>query len=181
VILLVSGSLRGGSTNTALVRTAALVSSSIGVETSLYEGMGSLPWFDPDLDRDPLPGPVAELRDAVGRAHAVLFCTPEYAGALPGSFKNVLDWLVGGPEGYRRPVGWINASAGGPTGAADAHASLRTVLGYLHADIVEDAVAAIPVPRSSIGADGLVEDAEVRERVAEVLRALVRHEAALEG
>jgi NAD(P)H-dependent FMN reductase len=40
----------------------------------------------------------------------VLFCTPEYAGALPGSFENLLDWTVGGGEMYRKPVAWINAS-----------------------------------------------------------------------
>ncbi|WP_306796085.1 NAD(P)H-dependent oxidoreductase [Nocardia sp. XZ_19_369] len=26
---------------------------------------------------------------------SVLFCTPEYAGTLPGSLKNLLDWTVG--------------------------------------------------------------------------------------
>ncbi len=180
MILLVSGSLRDGSVNTAVVRTLAAIGAEIGVETASYEGMGALPWFDPDLDRDPLPPGVGELRAAVGAAHAVLFCTPEYAGALPGSFKNLLDWLVGSAEGYRRPVAWINASSA-PTGARDAHASLRTVLSYLHTDIVEEAVAEIPVPRTAIGADGLVADTAVRDAMAAVLRALVAHEAALEG
>jgi chromate reductase, NAD(P)H dehydrogenase (quinone) len=180
VILLVSGSLRDGSVNTAVVRTLAAIGDEVGVATSTYEGMGALPWFDPDLDSEPLPPGVGELRAAVGAAHAVLFCTPEYAGALPGSFKNLLDWLVGSAEGYRRPVAWINASSA-PTGARDAHASLRTVLSYLHTDIVEEAVTEIPVPRSAIGADGLVGDEAIRARLAEVLRTLSAHEASLEG
>ena len=175
MILLVSGSLRAGSVNTAVVRTLAAVADELGVETSTYEGMGALPWFDPDLDRDPLPSGVAELRRAVGAAHAVLFCTPEYAGALPGSFKNLLDWLVGSAEGYRRPVAWINASSA-PTGARDAHASLRTVLSYLHTDIVEEAVVEISVPRSAIAADGLVGDDGIRARFAGVLMTLDAHE-----
>ena len=48
----------------------------------------------------------------------MLFSTPEYAGALPGSFKNLLDWTVGGGETYGMPVGWVNVSGpASPTGA----------------------------------------------------------------
>lgn len=56
-ILLVSGSLRAASTNTAVLRTAQ-ASAPPGVTTTLYEGLNSLPHFDPDLDRPPLPPPV---------------------------------------------------------------------------------------------------------------------------
>lgn len=48
----------------------------------------SSPHFDPGRDIEPLDPAVAELRAAIGEAGAVLLCTPEYAGALPGSFKN---------------------------------------------------------------------------------------------
>ena len=77
--------------------------------------MTDLPHFNPDDDHDPLPHAVADLRARIGAADAVLICTPEYAGALPGTFKNLLDWSVGGPEMYGKPVAWVNAS-----GAADA-------------------------------------------------------------
>ena len=171
-VLLVSGSLRGGSTNSALLRTAHAVAPD-GVETEVYDGMGDLPHFNPDDDPDggTPPAPVAELRTRLAAADAVLFCTPEYAGALPGSFKNLLDWTVGGGETYRMPVAWINAS-GSPTGAADAHASLRTVLGYTHSDIVEAATVRIPVARDAIGPDGLVADEEIRAQIAAALVAL---------
>ena len=95
-ILLISGSTRGASTNTALLRTACDVSPR-GVEPELYDGLTGLPHFNPDDDADPLPPAVADLRARIAAADAVLFCTPEYAGALPGSFKNLLDWTVGGP------------------------------------------------------------------------------------
>ena len=108
-ITLISGSLRTGSGNSAVVRTAAAVAPD-GVEGTVYDGMGDLPHFNPDDDREPLHPAVAALRTAIAAADAVLFCTPEYAGALPGSFKNLLDWTVGGAEMYGRPVAWINAS-----------------------------------------------------------------------
>lgn len=150
-ILMISGSTRQGSTNTAVLMTAAsLVPPDLTMR--LYDGLKGLPHFDPDDDRDPLPAPVDRLRAELAAADAVLICTPEYAGALPGSFKNLLDWTVGGGT-YRKPIAWINASWA-PTKAAGAHDSLRTVLGYVDADIVESACVHIPVGRPDIGAAG---------------------------
>ncbi len=173
-ILLISGSLRAGSTNTALLRTALTVAPA-GVEATLYDGMGTLPHFNPDDDAEGLPvhPAVAALRAAVVAADALLVSTPEYAGALPGSFKNLLEWTVGDASTYRKPIAWVNTSgAAAPTGAADAHDSLRKVLGYVHAEIVEDACARIPVPRAAVGDDGLIADEAIRERVAAVLAVL---------
>jgi chromate reductase len=171
-VLLVSGSTRGGSTNTALLRTAAAAPPD-GVEPVLYGGMTGLPHFNPDDDFDPLPSAVADLRGQIDSAVAVLFCTPEYAGALPGTFKNLLDWTVGGPEMYGKPVAWVNAS-GSPTRAAKAHASLETVLRTIHADVVAAACAHIAVARDRV-ADGVVADPEVRARIAGVLETLAEH------
>ena len=172
-ILLISGSMRAASTNSALLRTAQLVAPP-GVTTTLFEGLTELPPFNPDDDREPLPPSVATLRGRIARSQAVLISTPEYAGALPGSFKNLLDWTVGGGEIYRRPVAWINASSL-PTGAADAHASLNKVLGYLSVDLVAAACLHIPVARSAVGEDGLIADAEIRTQLIAVLTSLAHH------
>jgi len=173
-ILLVSGSLRSGSTNSAVVRTAHAVAPD-GVTTTIYDGLGDLPHFNPDddVDGEPLAPAPARLRAQLDAADAVLFCTPEYAGALPGSLKNLLDWTVGGGT-YDKPVAWVNAS-GSPTGAANAHASLRLVLTYTGTDIVEAACAHISVARSAVAADGLVCDPPVRARLRAVLTALAEH------
>jgi chromate reductase len=141
------------------------------VACRLYEGLAGLPHFNPDDDWEPLPPAVAELRAQIDAADAVLFCTPEYAGALPGSFKNLLDWTVGGGEMYGKRVAWINAS-GLPTGAADAHASLRKVLGYLSTEIVEEACVHVAVARQAVGDDGLIGDPRLRARIAEAMTTL---------
>jgi chromate reductase len=175
-LLLVSGSLRAGSVNAAVLRTAAAVAPA-GVETEIFEGMGALPHFNPDDDAEGavLDPAVVALRAAIARADALLFCTPEYAGDLPGSFKNLLDWTVGGGETYGMPVAWINAaSVASPTGADDAHASLRRVLRYTGSDVVEDACVRVPVPRDAIGADGVVGDPAIRDVVTGALSALDR-------
>lgn len=180
-VLLISGSLRAGSTNTALLRTALAVAPP-EVEAVLYDGLGTLPWLNPDDDPEggPVHPAVADLRAQLAACDAVLFCTPEYAGALPGSFKNLLDWSVGGGETYGMPAGWVNVSGpAAPTGGAGAHDSLRAVLTYTGADIVEAACVRMPVGRGAVGADGLVADAEIRAGVGAVLAALAaRAEAA---
>jgi chromate reductase len=172
-ILLISGSTRGKSTNTAVLRTAQACAPG-DVDAVLFDGMTALPHFNPDDDRDPLPQAVATLRAEIAKADAVLFSTPEYAGALPGSFKNLLDWTVGGGEIYRKPVAWINASSS-PTGAADAHASLHKVMGYLSVDVVEPACPPIPVARGDVAEDGLIANPTIRTRLTAVLTTLARH------
>jgi chromate reductase len=172
-VLLVSGSLREGSTNTALLRTAAQIAPPV-IATVLYDGMGVLPHFDPDLDRAALPAAVDQLRTAIHSSDALLFSTPEYAGALPGSFKNLLDWTIGDDvvgSIYQKPVAYINTSAA-PNGAADAHESLRKVLGYAHATVIDEACAAIPVPRAAVR-DGLIGDTAIRDAIIHALWRLV--------
>ncbi len=177
-LLLISGSLRDGSTNTALLRTAQAIDS----ETELFARMRDLPHFSPDDDGDDLPAAVVDLRAAVGRADAILVCTPEYAGALPGSFKNLLEWLVGGGEAYRKPIAWINVSGpAAPSGGADAHDSLRKVVGYISMEVVEEACVRIPVTRDDVGDDGLIADPAIRERLAAALAALREGAARVES
>jgi len=169
-ILLISGSTRAGSTNTAVLRTFVDLAPDHG---RLFSGLAELPAFDPDADRDPLPAPVATLRGALAACSAVVFCTPEYAGALPGSFKNLLDWTVGGAEMPGLPVGWVNvASVAAPTGGTGAHRELATVLGYVGARVVDAACRRIPLTRGEVGEDGLIADPAVRAELAAVLHAL---------
>ena len=173
-LLLVSGSLREGSTNTALVRTAAAIAPA-AIATSTYEGLGGLPHFNPDDDAEgvAVPATVAALRAELGAADAVLFCTPEYAGALPGSFKNMLEWTVGGHEIYRLPAAIVNAAA--PGRGVNADESLRKVLGYVGADLAEEASVRLFVDRAAIGEDGLVAGEEFRAGLLAALEALAAH------
>lgn len=176
-ILLISGSLREDSTNTAVLRTAMELAPA-NVRTVLYSGMESLPHFNPDADREgePVADAVRGLREHVAAADAILICTPEYAGALPGALKNLLEWTVGDAGTYRKPIAWINAAGpAAPTGAADAHDSLRKVLGYVHADIVEDACARVPVTRDAIAGRGTIANDSIRQQIAAALATLCEH------
>lgn len=172
-ILLISGSLRLASSNTALLRTAAEVAPP-EVTAVLYGGLDGLPHFNPDDDRQPLPPAVDQLRRAIRDADALLFSVPEYAGALPGSFKNLLDWTIGDDQPgsiYEKPVAWLNAS---PRGAVGAHESLRTVLGYATARLVPEACVAVPVTGAMVNPDGVVADPAARAQVTAAVAALRR-------
>jgi NAD(P)H-dependent FMN reductase len=175
-VLLISGSTRAASSNTALLRTAA-VAAPAGIEAVLYDGLAGLPHFNPDDDREPLPVAVAELRSAIAASDAVLFCTPEYAGTLPPSMKNLLDWTVGGTELSDKPVAWVNAAADGRRGLG-AQATLETVLGYVQTAIVADACRHVPVAPGAVGPDGLIADETTRAAIADVLLTLAKAAAA---
>ncbi|MEV6277454.1 NADPH-dependent FMN reductase [Nocardia sp. NPDC051832] len=168
VILLVSGSTRDASTNTAALRTVQATAPA-GVTTVLYSGLTELPQFVPG--DAPAPAAVTGLRQQLAAADAVLFCTPEYAGLLPGALKNLLEWAVGSGELSDKPVAWINVAFEGR--GEGAVASLRTVLGYVGAEIVDDASGRVTVSREAVGADGLVRDEAVRVQLADRLAHLV--------
>lgn len=179
-VLLISGSLRAVSANTAVLQTAGAVAGE-EIICSLYDRMALLPAFNPDLDRHPLEAEVGRLRDAIHEADGILFSTPEYAGALPGSLKNLLDWTIGDEQPrsiYNKAVGWINAS---PRGATGAYHELRTVLGYAHANIVEPACIHLPIDSTMIGTDGLVEGTASRRAVTAALKELVASAVASAG
>lgn len=167
-VLLVSGSLRSAFTNTAMLRTAVRVAPK-SVDCRLYEDLVSLPAFNPDEDRSPEHPEVERLRHAIHEVGAIMFFTPEYAGALPGSLKNLLDWTIGDDQVgsiYDKRVGWVNTS---PRGANGAHSELCKVLGYVHAQIIEAACVQIPVNATMIGPDGIVEDVASGDALARVL------------
>jgi len=92
-VLAVSGSLRGDSYNTSLLR-AAIEAAPEGVEVELFDpaGIRDLPVYDQDLDTGLPPESVMRLREAWGSADALLFATPEYNGSVPGGLKNAIDW-----------------------------------------------------------------------------------------
>lgn len=176
-VLLVSGSVRDGSTNTAVLRTVQALAPA-GIEAVLYDGILGLPHFNPDDDAEgaQVPEPVARMRAAMHSADALLICTPEYAGAMPAVLKNLLEWTIGDASTYRKPVAWINASSrASPTGGADAHESLAKVLRYAHADIAQDACIRIQLTRQDIGDSGVVENAEARQKIGDALAKLVAY------
>lgn len=164
-VLCFSGSLRQKSSNTAaLLAAQRLAPASMTLE--LYAGMAALPAYNPDVEAAALPSSILELRERVARADALLIASPEYAHGVPGAFKNLLDWLVGGIEFPGKPVLVLNTSARGSHHAQEALCEiLRTMSARL---IVPDAVSVL-LPASGCLVEDVLAD---EERCAELQAAL---------
>ncbi|HEX5353999.1 MAG TPA: NADPH-dependent FMN reductase [Rhodanobacteraceae bacterium] len=151
-VLCLCGSLRRVSSNRAALEAAqALAPASL--RFVLYTGMDELPWFSPDVEIDPLPQPVLALRDAVGRADALLFACPEYAHGIPGAFKNLLDWLVGALEFPGKPVLLLNTSARESHHAQDA---LMEVLKTMSARFLSSDPLPVRLPGAGCSAESVL-------------------------
>ena len=116
-LLGISGSLRAGSFNTALLRAAQVLTGD-GVELSVATLHG-IPVYDGDLEaREGIPPAVAALKEKIVAADGVLLATPEYNNGVPGSLKNGIDWLSRPTTDVakvfaNRPFAVIGASPGG--------------------------------------------------------------------
>jgi chromate reductase, NAD(P)H dehydrogenase (quinone) len=126
-VLCLSGSLRRVSSNTAALQAARQLAPST-IDLELYEGLGALPLFNPDDEAATVPASVLALREAVGRADALLIACPEYAHGVPGAFKNLLDWLVGSLEFPGKPVLLLNTAARGSYHAQEALAEILVTM-----------------------------------------------------
>lgn len=88
----ISGSLRKGSFNTALLNAAL---SHQGDGYSLVAGtIRGIPLYDGDLEAsEGIPPAVQALKELIQSADGVIMFTPEYNNSIPGVFKNAIDWL----------------------------------------------------------------------------------------
>lgn len=177
-LLAISGSLRAQSSNGELLR--ALVNAAApDIEVEIYNGLASLPPFNPDLDQDGmfLPSPVQELRRRIAAADGLVISSPEYAHGVPGSLKNALDWLVSGPEMVYKPIALLNPSPR----SVHAQASLAETLRTMSTTLVEGACIALPISGRGLDADAIVADTELRARLADVLDAMRLATASVSG
>ncbi len=172
-VLLISGSVRDSSLHTAALRTAARFAPP-EIEATFYPGLSGLPAFVPG-DPDP-PAAVTELRHRVADADAVLFSTPEYAGSLPGSLKNLLEWLIDGGLLNGKAVAWLSVVT--PGRDEGARAGLESVLGHGGARLLGAACVRIPLDVRAVDEHGLVPDPRLRQALGDVLRVLGRTPAA---
>ena len=157
-VLAISGSVRQGSYNTALLRAAAKCSSD--VEFVFWGGLTDIPPYDEDLDSVATPASVASFREEIDRSDAVLIATPEYNGSIPGALKNALDW-ASRPFATNvlrnKRVSVVGASTG-LFGALRAQAELRKVLTVIGADVLESGLSVFSA-HEAFGVDGQLRDA----------------------
>jgi chromate reductase len=168
-IIAISGSLRTVSSNTTLLRILGNMMPP-DVDYSIFEGIGDLPHFNPDIDKDEALQPVKALREAVAKADVVVICTPEYAFGVPGVLKNALDWLVSSGEMNEKIVGTISASPLA-RGGDRAHASLLLTMEALGTQ--RSAELTIPAIAVKLNKEGMLTDDETSRQMQTFVNRLI--------
>lgn len=170
-IIALSGALRRGSYNTALLRAAAGLAPA-GVELDLRTLHG-IPLYDGDVEAEGIPAAVTTLREAIRAADALLIGTPEYNHGIPGVLKNGLDWLSRpSGEGAKlfggKPTALMGATPGG-FGTVQAQEALLPVLHAFGSDFWMAGRLLVSRAGTVFDADGRLVDDKVREQLQQFL------------
>ena len=178
-ILAISGSLRRGSYSSGLLRAARELAPA-GIEIEVYEDLAEIAAFNEDLEES-VPAAVADLRERIAAADALLIATPEYNGSIPGALKNALDW-ASRPHGEAalvgRPVAVIGSSPS-PFGAAWAQEHLRRALSLSGSVVLERELKVGRVDERF--EDGELIELGTREELQELVEDLIELAAAREA
>jgi NAD(P)H-dependent FMN reductase len=150
-ILAFCGSLRSVSMNAALLRATARLAPK-GIVVELFDGLGGLPLFNPELEAQ-MPPAVTRMQHAIDGCDALLIASPEYAHGVTGILKNALDWLVSYEGFVGKPVAIFNASPR----SVHADPALREILTTMSAALLTDACLALPLRGTGIDEQGIVD------------------------
>lgn len=171
-LLGVSGSLRRGSFNTALLRAVPALLPA-GVTLTLHD-IGDIPIFDADVEAQGLPAAVVRFREAVRAADGVLVSSPEYNNSVPGVLKNAVDWASRG-KGQPfagKPLALMSAS-NGRMGGVRAQIAWLPVFSTLGAHWMHTAQFYLSYGQRAFAPDGSLADEESRERLLRFVDAFV--------
>lgn len=164
-ILAVSGSLRGSSSNSIIIKAIGKMMPG-HVNYVVYNGLGTIPHFN---DTDEPSESLSNWKEQVSSADGILISIPEYAFGVPGTFKNALDWTVSSGEFYRKNVAVITASTSGEK----AHEALLNILTALNSNVLEGGTLLIKFVRSKLNDKGEISDAATLQAVQSVISALL--------
>jgi chromate reductase len=167
-----AGSLRRGSLNKSLLRAAQEL-APLGMTIEPYD-LGTIPLYNYDLEEQGDPRPVAEFKEAIQRAQALLIVTPEYQQGVPGVLKNALDWAsrpAGRSVMQGKPVAIMGATPGF-TGTARAQTQLRQALTYTQNYVVLQPEVLVGRAQEKFDSEGHLTDVRTREFVRKLLEQL---------
>jgi chromate reductase len=171
-ILGIAGSLRRGSYNRwALSAAAKLVPE--GAEIEIFD-LDGIPGFNQDDEQNP-PAKIAELKQKVREADAILFVTPEYNYSVPGVLKNAIDWAsrpYGDSAWDGKPAAIMGASVGS-IATARAQYHLRQSLVFLNMYALNRPEVMIGNCANKFDADGNLTDESTKDHIRGLIQGLI--------
>jgi chromate reductase, NAD(P)H dehydrogenase (quinone) len=132
-VLALCGSLQAKSSNLELLHKATGLAPA-GMHIELFDGIRSLPHFNPDLEIHAVIPEVDAFRCALTASDALLIAAPEYGHSLPGALKNAIDWVIGSGELEGKIVALTCAAASEDRGRKGLLA-LQTTLAAVRAQV----------------------------------------------
>lgn len=170
-ILGISGSLRKGSYNTALIRIAG-EECPPGIQLVIAD-IAQIPLYNEDVRLEGEPLPVTTLKEQIRAADALLIATPEYNYSIPGVLKNALDWASRPPEASplrSKPLAIMGA--GGLMGTARAQYHLRQVAVFTNMLPLNKPELFVRKAAEKFDAEGNPRDPMLRDRIRNLIEAL---------
>lgn len=164
-IIGLSGSLRKHSFNSGLLRAAAeVIPDGCALHIASIDG---IPLYNADIEEhEGIPLVVANLKNQIADADGLLMATPENNNAMPGVFKNAIDWLTRPPEDRQRvfgnlPVGLVGATPGS-FGTAFSQYSWLPVLRVIGAQVWSGRLMWVSGATSKFDREGNLSDEKTR-------------------
>ncbi|MCR4030546.1 MULTISPECIES: NADPH-dependent FMN reductase [Flavobacterium] len=169
-IFAITGSTRNNSSNFKILQ---YVSNHLKerFEVEIFEGLATLPHFNPDLNNENPPKEIISFRNKINNADGILICTPEYVFSLPGSVKNALEWCVSTTIFSNKKTGLITASASGEMG----HEQLLLIMKTLEAKYDENTQLLIQGIRGKINQDGEIIVEETATALQNFIKSFENH------
>jgi len=168
----ICGSLREGSFNKGLLRAAVeLAPAEISIQT--YTRLGDIPPYNDDVFQQGDPEPVADLKNFIGGADAMLIVTPEYNYGVPGVLKNAIDWAsrpAGSSVLNRKPAALMGCSPG-LGGTIRAQHALRQTFVFTETYVMLQPEIKIPSVAALFDASVRLTDEKTRQYVQKFLEA----------
>jgi chromate reductase len=180
VILGIAGSLRKQSFNRGLLRAAQELTPE-GARMDIFE-LDDIPSFNQDEEGNP-PAKVADLKQRVRSADAILFVTPEYNYSVPGVLKNAIDWAsrpYGDSAWNGKPVAIMGASVG-TIGTARAQYHLRQMFVFLNMYAVNQPEVMLSNAHKHFDEQGKLTDETAKKLIRQLLEELVNWTKRLQG
>jgi chromate reductase, NAD(P)H dehydrogenase (quinone) len=179
-ILGIAGSLRQGSYNKMLLKTAVSVAPE-GIEIGIFD-IKDIPLYNQDLESQ-FPVAVTELKNKIKGSDAVLFVTPEYNFSIPGVLKNAIDWVsrpMGDNSWTGKTAGVIGASMGG-FGTIRGQAQLRQCLSTMNMLIMGQPEYFLSSAQTKFNDQGVLINEEDKERLGKYMLALAEWTKRVKG
>ena len=176
-IIGISGSLRNGSFNTALLRAAG---SLMPKDSELaIESIADFPLYNFDIESGVgIPEAVAGLKDRLESCDGLIISTPEYNNSMPGVLKNAIDWLSRPPDDIDRVFGGLPVALMGATpgsfGTILSQAAWLPVMRTLGTELWTGGRLMLPKARNVFDDGGRLVDESVRERLEKFLQGFVQ-------